>query len=845
LRYNLSGKDYTFLGFVCFLFKNMNNFKIYLSVLIVIFCFLFSVPAFSQSLPQDLSNFNVDSYSDAQLSAVLKNAKAQGVDDAQLLQMAQAKGLSGTQSQVLQRRIANLRVRENGTAVADTGNLSSSSSRKPNYQNNYADTSALFNNPPSKLFGASLFRNSKANSFQPNLRLATPVNYILGPDDKVVINVTGASLANWDLAVSPEGNINIPGVGIIKVAGSTIEQATTAIKTRLSANNYAVGRGTNVQVTLGDIRTISVRLQGELVKPGTYSISSLSTAFDALYAAGGPSDIGTFRKIEIRRGNKVIRRLDLYQYLVYGNHQDDIALRDQDIIFVPPYGIHVDLKGEVKVPAIFETLPNEKLQNVIDYAGGFTDKAFTARIKVIQASNIQQRLGDVTEAEYATYVPKRGDVFTVEKILDRFENRITVKGAVFRPGDFELKDGLTLSQLIKNAGGLREDAFTGRANITRLNADNTTQAVSFNLSDALNKAGNDIIMQREDVLTVSSIFDLRDKYTVTVKGEIRNPGEFSFSDSINVADLIVKAGGFTEGASPRRIEVSRRIFDSDPNVKDTKIAQIYSINVNPDLKFEGSNFTLRPFDIVSVYSLPGYERQKTVKIEGEVVFPGNYTIEKKNEKISDVIKRAGGLTLAADVEGGSLKRQDISALSAEKSKVDTVSLNKERSDRLRKVQQAYKDSTNNITVQRNSYVGIDLKKILAKPGMPQDLILEDQDVIRIPKKQETVSVNGEVLYSSAVIYSNGKGFKGYILNAGGYTPRALKRGGYVVYPNGTVKGTSKFLFFNIHPKVKPGSEIYIPTKPEKKGNTGQEILGYTTGLASLGAIILGILSLRK
>ncbi len=821
----------------------MNNFKIYLSVLIVILCFVFSAQVYSQSLPQDLTTFNVDSYSDEQLNAVLTNAKNQGIGDAQLIQMAEAKGLPSNQSQILQRRIAALRAKQGGGAGnADT---TKAASARTVTSNGGSGNSTLFEEQPSKIFGASLFRNSKANSFQPNLRLATPVNYILGPDDKIIINVTGASLASWNLAVSPEGSINIPGIGILKVAGSTIEQATAAIKSKLAANNYAIGRGTSVQVTLGDIRTISVRLQGELVKPGTYSISSLSTVFDALYAAGGPSDIGTFRKIEIRRNNKVIRRLDLYQYLVYGNHQDDISLRDQDIIFVPPYGAHVELKGEVKIPAIFETLPGDKLQNVIDYAGGFTDKAYTARVKVIQASNIQQKLSDVSENEYVTYAPKRGDVYTVEKILNRFENRVVINGAVFRPGDFELKNGLTLLQLIKNAGGLKEDAFTGHANIIRLNADNTTQSIALNLAETIANPTKDITLQREDVVTISSLFDLRDKYTLVIKGEVRNPGDFDFSDSLTVADLIIKAGGFTSGASARRIEVSRRVFDSDPNVKDTKVAQIYSVNVNADLKFEDTNFTLKPFDIVSVYSLPGYERQKTIRIEGEVIFPGNYTIEKKNEKISDVIRRAGGLTLAADVEGGSLKRQDFAGLNADKTKIDTVSLNKERADRLRKVQKAYKDSTDNISLSRNGYVGIDLKKILDKPGISQDLILEDQDIIRVPKKQQTVSVNGEVLYPSAVVYNSGKGFKGYVLNAGGYSSRALKHGGYIIYPNGTVKGTSKFLFFNIHPKVKPGSEIYIPTKPDKKGSTSQEIMAYTTGLASLGAIILGILSLRR
>jgi protein involved in polysaccharide export with SLBB domain len=309
--------------------------------------------------------------------------------------------------------------------------------------------------------------------------------------------------------------------------------------------------------------------------------------------------------------------------------------------------------------------------------------------------------------------------------------------------------------------------------------------------------------------------------------------------------LIIKAGGFSEGASAKRIEVSRRVFNSDPRVRNSVVAQVFSVDINSTLNDEIS-FTLKPFDIVSVYSLPGYETQKTVKVEGEVIYPGYYTIQKKNEKISDIIERAGGVTQSADVEGSSLKRDNAAVLGVDKTKIDTIELNKERTDRLRRLQRAFKDSTNNDTTQfRNNYVGIDLKQILKKPGTGEDLILENGDVLRVPKQQQIVRVNGEVLYPSAIVYSGSKSFKGYILNAGGYSPRALKRGAYVVYPNGTVKGTTKFLFFNIHPGVKPGSEIYVPRKPITNNNTAQVILGFTTGLASLGAIILGIISLHK
>ncbi|HTH82225.1 MAG TPA: SLBB domain-containing protein [Mucilaginibacter sp.] len=837
----------------------MNNIKNYLSVLLVFLCLLAYKPVLAQSIPQNMSNINVDDYSDDQIRQMLQGAQAQGISDAQLVQLAQSKNLPPAQAQRLQSRIAEVRRKDGNTANYAGGNIDtiSQSSRKGNYQQ--GDTSMrqnrridLFKELQPKIFGATLFRNSNPNTFQPNLKIATPVNYIVGPDDQLAINVYGNSVANWNLTVSPEGNINIPGVGVINVAGKTIERATDQIKNRLAANNYAIGRGTNVQVNVGNIRSISVSLQGELIKPGTYTLPSLSTVFNALYLAGGPNDIGSFRQIQIRRNNKVIRHLDLYDLLVNGSQKDNIVLQDQDVVYVPAYDKRVELKGEVKIPGLFETLSNETLQDLLRFSGGFTDNAYTSRIKVVQVSNQQYRFKDVFEKDYKTYIPQRGDKFTINRIIDRYENRVTIKGAVFRPGEFELQDGLTISQLIKNAGGLKEDAFTGRGSITRLNPDNSTYQLSFNVQDALSKPSADILLQREDSVSITSMFDLHDKYKITIKGQVRKPGDFAYADSMKVADLIIKAGGFAEGASAKRIEVSRRVYDSDPSVKNSTVALVFTVNVDPQLKFETINYSLKPFDIVSVYSQPGYETQKVVKVEGEVIYPGNYTIQKKNERISDLVARAGGLTASADVDGSSLKRDNEAVLGVDKNKIDTIELNKERDARLRQFQRTYtnkdKDSLKSAvdTAQlRNNYVGIDLRKILQKPGTGDDLIMENGDVIRVPKQQQLVRVNGEVLYPSAVIYTGGKSFRGYVLNAGGYSANALKRGAYIVYPNGTVKGTTKFLFFNNHPRVKPGSEIYVPKKPVSVNNTAQLILGFTTGLASLGAIILGILSLNK
>lgn len=794
---------------------------------------------------QNISTVNVDDITDAQLSQLLKQSQDAGLSDAQVIQKAAAQGMPENQLHKLRDRISNLR-HNNSSAVMDT-------SRYANQQRTYisADTDTtnnrvLYHHKGPNIFGADLFRNNNIR-FEPNLRIATPVNYVIGPDDQLNINVYGKSLVNWRLTVSPDGDINIPGVGILNVAGKTIGQATASITTRLKANNYAIGNGTSVQITLGNIRSIKVIMVGQLVRPGTYTLPSLATAFNALYAAGGPNNNGSFRQIEIIRNNRIIRHLDVYDFLTKGDQSNNIVLQDQDIIRVPTFRVRVDMEGQIKIPGLFEVLPGETLKNVLDFAGGFTDSAYTARIVVSQISDQQRRITDVPESDYKNYIPLRGDKYTVSSIINRYENRVIINGAVFKPGEYELENGLTLSQLITKAAGLKEDAFPDRGILTRLQSDNTTKIIAFNVKDVV-KGINDIPLQREDSVYISSIFELRDRYTVAINGEVRIPGTFAYADSMKVADLIIKAGGLAEGASTKRIEVARRIYNADEKSKTAHIANVFSVNINGDLKPGDADFTLQPFDVISVYSLPGFEKQRTVKIEGEVLYPGVYTIQEKDEKISDLVKRAGGFTAFADVDGASLRRDNISLLGLEKNKVDINAVTQEQNARYKRLRKAYRDSTDTTTTSqqmRNNFIGIDMARILKSPGSKIDLILEDGDMLRIPKQQQVVRIDGQVLFPSAVVYSGGRSFKYYIISAGGFSPEALKRGAYVVYPNGSVRGTRKFLFFNSYPDVKPGSQIYVPKKPAPKTNGLQTIIGLTTALASVGAIILGIISLHK
>jgi len=780
-----------------------------------------------------------DDITDSQLRDLLKQAQASGMTDEQIRQAVIAKGMPESEVNKLQIRINAIR----GTKENNTDNLTI----KPTDTDVNAKTTATVAPKPTKepyVFGSEYFNNNNL-TFEPNLSIATPLDYVLGPKDQLVIDMYGNSLGNWKVPVSPEGTILIPTVGIVYVGGKTMAQATGLIKAKLKTY-FAIDHGTNVSVSLGNIRSIKVTLVGEITKPGTYTVSAFTTVFNALYLSGGPNNIGSFRKISVIRDNAIIATVDFYDFLLRSNQKGNIRLQDGDIISVPTYKVRATLTGQVKRPAIYEVLPGENLRDVINFAGGFTDRAYTAAIKAIQVTDKDRKVTDISLADFTSYVPLRGDQYIVDAILNTYENRVSIYGAVYRPGQFELDSGLTLTRLITKAAGLIPNAFTSRGYISRLKSDNTTELIPFDLKSIVNKTSADITLKREDVVTIPSIFDLRNEYTVTINGDVRGAGDFAYADKMSVEDLIIQAGGFTESASPKHIAISRRVTDSDPNQKNSPVSKVFIIDVDDQFKISGSSFILQPFDVVSVYSLPGYEKQRMVKIEGEVLYPGPYAITTKDEKISDLVKRAGGLTASADVEGGRLKRTDKLGVDIEKSKTDVNDLTQERADRLSHIQKTLKDSTTNVYDQlKNDYVGIDLKAILKNPGSDVDLILEEGDVLRVPKQQQLVMVNGEVLFPSSVVYSNTKTLAGFVNNAGGFSPDALRKRAYVVYANGEVKATHNFLFFRSYPEIKPGSEIIIPKKPPIKGLTATELGSIAASLASAAAVLIGVLSLTK
>ncbi|GAA0884190.1 SLBB domain-containing protein [Sphingobacterium siyangense subsp. cladoniae] len=818
------------------------------------------------------ANIKVDNLSDAQIEQYVKQAALMGYDESQLDGFARAQGVSAVEVQKLKERLAKIkRKKQEPNQLQGSSNKSRNSrlngrqvdgySNADSLQNKQRDTRDSIDNEEGKLkiFGSDLFRNN-AITFEPNLRMATPSSYIIGPDDEILLDITGDNEASYQLPVSPDGTIKVEYVGQINVAGLSIAAAKSKIEQRLSGTYPALRSGrTQVSVNIGNIRTIRVTLTGAVTKPGTYSLPSLATVFNALYASGGPNKNGTYRKIQVIRGNRVVSTIDVYDFLANGIQQGNIRLQDQDIIHIPVYGARVQFEGEVKRPAIFETVAGESLSDILRYAGDFTENAYSSKIKVLQTTGRERSVQDIYADQFANYTPKGGDQYIVEPILERFANRISVLGAVFRPGIFGLEPGMTLKQVLEMADGVREDAFLERGIINRLKADNTSELISFNVRDILAGTAADIPLKREDKIEISSIFDLRDEYKFTVQGEVRFPGDFPFASNATLGDIIQKAGGLTEGAKNARVEIARRIKNLD--VTDHRSSQTVLVDIKDGLLMD-PNMTLHPYDVISILGDASFRTQRQVKIEGEVLYPGYYTISREDERISDIIKRAGGLTTYAYTDGASLKRTGMSKLKAEEKKEkerlkrelekdsldveekdgktakykdtdeENVDNSKAKSSALAKVSQ---QGTSASDIEPSDLVGIELNKILEKPYEKGDLLVLDGDIINVPKELETVKVLGEVLNPNNVIYVKGKNLKYYVNQAGGFTDNALKKRVFVQYANGAVKGKD-----GGYPEVKPGAEIVVPKRAPREKLSSQAWIGIGTGIASTLAIIISL-----
>lgn len=685
------------------------------------------------------------------------------------------------------------------------------------------------------VFGRNVFR-SRALTFEPNENQATPENYRLGPGDEVIIDIWGENERSLREEISPEGNIMVEQVGPVYLNGLTIKEANAKLRGvfgQIYAGVSGDSPASEVRVTLGRLRTIQVNVMGEVEMPGTYRLSSFATVFHALYQAGGVTDIGTLRNIRVLRSGREVASVDIYKYLFHGDSKDDIRLEEGDIVLVPSYDLLVEVTGCVKRPMRYEMEAGEPLSQLLAYAGGFTGDAYGREVRVVRTMGREHELFNVDSVGYGTFALMDGDSVAVGRVLDRYANRIEVQGAVYRPGMYELGEGThTVRELIGRAEGLREDAFRGRALLFRERDDLTPEIVAVDLEGVLSGRLTDISLRRNDVLVVSSVHDLEDRGGgVTIGGEVARPGVYPYAAHTTVEDLIVQAGGLLDGASTVKVEVSRRLKDPKSTTPSNGVGKVYAFSLKEGLVVDGeAGFELAPFDVVEVRRSPGYQPQRQVVLDGEVVFTGNYTLIRKNERLSDLVKRAGGITDDAYVRGGRLIRR----MNEEERAVRDAALRAAQQNR-------GADSVSLEKLMAGDYyaVGIELDKALSNPGSDYDVVLREGDRLVVPEYVSTVKINGDVMYPNTTVYLKDKRVKYYIAQAGGYGARAKRNKAYIVYMNGRVarvKGRAK---------VEPGCEIIVPSKRDRKRMGIAEILGLTTSAASIGTMASSIANMTK
>lgn len=678
-----------------------------------------------------------------------------------------------------------------------------------------------------QIFGHNLFQNRNL-SFEPSANIATPISYRLGPGDEVIIDIWGASENTIRQVISPEGSIQVKDLGPVHLSGMTVKEANSYLQREFSKIYSGIG-GTDpssqIRLTLGDIRTIQINIMGEVTVPGTYTLSAFSTVFHALYRAGGVNKIGSLRNIKLVRNGKTIESLDVYDFIMKGKMNDDVRLQEGDVIIVNPYQSLVEIAGKVKRPMYYELKPTETAASLLKYAGGFTGDAYKKAVRIIRKSGREHQVFNVDEMDYSVFRMDDGDMVTIDAVLERFENKVEVSGAVYRTGLYQL-DGTvnTVKQLIKKAEGLRGDAFLGRVLLDREREDLSHEMIAIDLNGLLNGTVADIPLQKEDHLYIPSINDLKEEETVSIHGEVLNSGTFLYSASMSIEDLIIQAGGLSEAASTTRVSVTRRIKNPKSTSYSSKLAETFIFDIKDGLIMGDSNFQLQPFDMVQVRRSPAYQVQRTVTVAGEVLFSGGYSLLKKNERLSDLINRAGGITPEAYIMGGRLIR-----------KMNDEEKRRER-DVLRMAQSGEgKDSisTSKLAISETYTVGVDMGKALANPGSDYDIVLREGDIIYVPEYINTVKINGSVMYPNTVTWEKGAKLKHYINMAGGYGDMAKKNKAYIIYLNGTVARAKKS---NSH-LIQPGCEIIVPTKKEKKRMQLAEIIGMSSATATMAAMV--------
>jgi len=778
----------------------------------------------------DPTKVNVDDLTDEQIMRLIQEMEKRGLTEDQAIMLAQARGMSSQQVMKLQQRIREVKL--SGVPLDPEMGAETSSAAMDFEMVESVKEPVDSTRVNDRIFGFSFFNNENL-SFEPNVNIPVSSSYILGAGDEILIDVWGVSQQNYMFTVDKNGSINIPNIGPIRVGGLTQEVASKRIYSKLTTI-YSDLKSSNprtfASVSVGAVKAIKVNVIGEVLLPGTYTIPGTATAFNALYLSGGPNQDGSFRNIQVIRDGKLLATLDVYEYLLRGKTSVNISLREDDVILIPTYDKRIKVGGELKREGLFEAKQNETIADIIEFAGGFTENAYTHRLELYRNTSRQKVFKDVTETEFNSTLLQSGDSIYVGPILARFKNKVSINGAVYRPGNYELIEGLTLKQLIDNADGIREDAFLNRGLITRLKQDLSLQNITFDVGAVL-RGEKDFELQREDMITVSSIEGLREIRTVEIFGDVQYPGEFDFQEDMTLSDLVFKSGGFKESASESYIEISRRLSYEDAQTASDKIADVFQFSISRDLKMNGedASFALMPFDQVFVRRAPGFENKSVVHIRGEVNYAGQFSLTSTNERISSIIKRAGGFTPDAYPAGAMLTRKSNPS-AKEKALRDQLMQNDKSIE--------FSDIGFNV-------VGIDLGKIVKNPGSKDDIFLKHGDELIIPRELQTVEVAGAVLNPLTVSFKHRRNLRDYVRAGGGFGLRAKKGKVYVIYPNGVAAATKNYVFFRSYPKILPGTEIVVPKKHERPPMSAAAWIAIGSSLASLSLTIVTVINATK
>ena len=796
------------------------------------FLLLFSAGVWAQSM------------SDNQVVEYVKTATEAGKSQKQIMTELAARGVTRAQAERIKKRYEEQQASEQTMGAVAKNRQRYSEDATANVSEGNMDLIAAEMGDPTEqstevaarlVFGRNIF-NSRNLTFAPSQNLPTPVNYKLAAGDEVIVDIWGSNQMTYREYISPEGSINIPNLGPIYLNGMSISEAEKYLKKELNKIHAGID-GENptseMKLTLGQIRTIQVNIMGEVTMPGTYNISSFSNIFHALYRAGGIGKLGSLRNIYLMRNGKKIANVDVYDFILKGKTMDTTRLQEGDVIIVPPYEMLVDIQGNVKRPMFYEMKNGETVKTLIEYAGNFTGDAYTKNIRITRQNGREYQIYTVDDIDYSVFKLMDGDVLNISAMLDRFANRLEIKGAVYRPGIYQFSGQLnTVKLLVEKAEGVMGDAFLGRAVLHREREDLTKEVIQVDLKNILNGTKPDIALQRNDVLYIPSIHDLQDIGTISVFGEVARPGDFPFAENTTLEDIIIQAGGLKESASSVRVDVSRRIKDSKGTQVSSEIGQMYTFALKDGFVVDGElGFKLQPYDQIFVRRSPSYQTQINVTVNGEVLYAGTYALTQKTERVSSLIEKAGGVTPYAYVKGAKISRR-INA--EERSRMQTVLDVAKTADK--------KDSINVNKLELGDiyYVGIDLEKALKNPGSDADIVLREGDQLIVPEYNNTVRISGEVMYPNTVSYVKGKSLGYYIEQAGDYGERAKKKRAYIVYMNGQVKKASKYNS-NL---IEPGCEIIVPTK-EKNEFKLQNILSIATTSASLATMIASIANILK